>query len=108
MPCGTCGQKATQAQQSLNLRARYQEVIPAFDPDCPYNHDVLEVWYTKLMCIKDESLLEQLGLDLIDLHKHLGIVISSLNYSTHPCRYRSELEKVEPIIFKLIELNLCQ
>lgn len=110
MPCGTCGQRAAMqaaARQQLNPRQRWQEVVPAFDADCPYNGEVLEMWYDKLLCIKDQGLLEQLGLTMVDLHRYLGIVISSLNYTSDRCRYRAELEKIEPTIFKLVELNLC-
>lgn len=100
MGCSACG-------HSLPARVGSNRTRPEISGDCSYTLDLIDIWYSKLLCVKEKNLHELLGITKYKLNVYLGIVKSAIN-TGKPCSYTRFLDEINLLILNLINLAECQ
>jgi hypothetical protein len=109
MGCSTCGQQGvTPEPYQFKYHPHIQTPVdPPVDENCEYTTSQLNVWLSKLICCKDTGLYVTLKIKASTLNKYLGIVGSAINYKSHPCWFKKELDNIANIIIIIENSGKC-
>lgn len=105
-PCAAAAaREAEQASTQTNVVRRTLIGEPA--GPCRYSEQQLREWKRMLTCLKGSEQRERLGVDNFTINQSLGIVGSALNHSYNICYFEPHLDNIEPLIFTIINENIC-
>ena len=75
--------------------------------NCEYTVEQLNSWLDKLICTKDSGLYISLGLSGLQMNKHLGNVMSALNYKSNICYFKNDLDLAADFIILINDSGKC-
>lgn len=74
---------------------------------CIYTVEMLEVWKTKLQCVKTNEYYSQINSSVQEVNLALGVVISALNNPPTLCYFAGHLNSISSLIIKIINEGIC-
>ncbi len=101
MACNSCGKSGV---YSLYKESQQPRVI---NNDCDYNLEQLVDWKNKLFCVRDNEYFYALQITKRDLNSYIGIVLSGITLEYNICFLVNQLNRVKPVIMKIINSGLC-
>ena len=78
------------------------------DQTCSYTKEQLQKWREVLFCVKDQGLYTEAQTNINEINTALGITLSAINYRPNICYYKKELDKLIPLIHRIINVQQCQ
>ena len=101
MACSSCGKSGVYSLYTENQQARI------INNDCDYNLEQLIDWKNKLFCVRDNEYFSNLQITKKDLNSYIGIVLSGITLEYNICFLVDQLDRVKPVIIKIISIGLC-
>lgn len=101
--CGCAGTVGTTTQGLIHYSPNQNLQIE----DCEYTIEQLKVWLDKLICAKDTGLYLEIGISGQLMNKHLGIVMSAINYASNICYFQTDLDLIGDLIILINDSEKC-
>lgn len=102
MGCQICGGISGTLSQVRRI-VRNQIIIE----NCEYTQDILTQWLDLFICVKSKNLFEIFHISAPKVNSYLGIIQSSINYSTNPCYFKIRLDEINPIAIQIQNSEQC-
>lgn len=101
MACASCGNTSGIGSALSGAKQTH------LNSGCSYTLEQVQEWQRLLFCIKHNSYFEQVDTDVAEVMGALGIVMSAINYQDQICYFKFYLDKVSPLIIRIVNAEVC-